>query len=92
MCHSRGTSRDVDTAARYGGDEFALIIPGAEADTALEVAHRIRERLAEDGETPPLSVSTGTAVYPHDGDTVETLLAAADRALYEMKQPETAKP
>ncbi len=78
--------RGIDTAARYGGDEFALILPEAGAEAARQVARRISERLAHDGEQPPLSVSIGAAVYPQDGETIEMLLGAADRALYEMKR------
>ena len=78
--------RDIDTAARYGGDEFALVIPEAGPDEAQQVAQRIRERIAQDTEEPPISASIGTAVYPLDGDTRDALLGAADRAMYEMKR------
>ena len=78
--------RDMDTAARHGGDEFALVLPEAEAKAARQVASRIFERLVSDGEHPPLSVSTGAAVYPEDGETIETLMRAADRALYKRKR------
>jgi diguanylate cyclase (GGDEF)-like protein len=78
--------RDIDTAARHGGDEFALVLPEAEAKAARQVASRISERLAADGEHPPLSVSTGAAVYPEGGETIEILMRAADRALYKMKR------
>ncbi|HLE35620.1 MAG TPA: GGDEF domain-containing protein [Candidatus Acidoferrales bacterium] len=77
--------RAMDTAARYGGDEFALILPEAGREAAGSVARRICERLASDGEAPPLSVSAGAAVFPEDGETIERLLALADRALYRMK-------
>jgi diguanylate cyclase (GGDEF)-like protein len=78
-------SRKVDTAARYGGDEFALVLPEATGEAAAGVARRIQERLAADGESPPITVSTGVAVYPQDGETIERLLGAADGALYRMK-------
>lgn len=78
-------SRSIDTAARYGGDEFVLILPETESRAVRQVAQRISERLQEDTEKPPLTVSTGTAIYPHDGSTVEELLGAADRDLYTQK-------
>ncbi len=77
--------RAMDTAARYGGDEFALVLPEAGGEAAGRVAQRICERLAADGDAPPLSVSAGAAIFPQDGDTIEKLLGAADRALYRMK-------
>ena len=77
--------RNIDTPSRYGGDEFALVIPEADAQSAQQVARRIRERVANDSEQPPFSVSVGAAIYPQDGETIEMLLGAADRALYEMK-------
>jgi diguanylate cyclase (GGDEF)-like protein len=78
--------REIDTAARYGGDEFALVIPEAGQDEASRVARRIRDRVGLDAEEPRISVSVGTAVYPIDGDSRDDLLGAADRALYEMKR------
>jgi diguanylate cyclase (GGDEF)-like protein len=81
----RNHSRAIDTAARYGGDEFALVLPEAAKDIASRVVFRIRERLAAESEPPALSVSAGVAAFPEDGDTPEKLLGAADRALYAMK-------
>jgi len=77
--------RTIDTAARYGGDEFAVVLPETGAEPARQVARRISERLANDGEEPSLSVSVGLAVYPQDGEMIESLLGAADRALYAAK-------
>jgi diguanylate cyclase (GGDEF)-like protein/PAS domain S-box-containing protein len=78
--------RSVDTAARQGGDEFALVLPETGADAAALVARRICDLLARDGEEPTLSVSVGVASYPNDAETIGTLLYAADRALYSMKE------
>jgi diguanylate cyclase (GGDEF)-like protein/PAS domain S-box-containing protein len=84
--------RSLDTAARQGGDEFALVLPETGAAAATLVARRICELLANDAEPPALSVSVGVASYPKDADTMGTLLYAADRALYAMKakQPKAA--
>jgi diguanylate cyclase (GGDEF)-like protein len=77
--------RAVDTAARFGGDEFALVLPEADHAAAERVVRRIVERLAQDIERPRVATSLGVAVYPVDGETVEALLGAADRVLYKMK-------
>jgi diguanylate cyclase (GGDEF)-like protein/PAS domain S-box-containing protein len=77
--------RSEDTAARQGGDEFALVLPETGSVAAASVAHRIRELLSKDAEGPSLSVSIGIACFPRDATTTATLLQAADRALYAMK-------
>ncbi len=82
----RVNCRAMDTAARYGGDEFVLVLPEAGAEAAERVGQRIRERLVADGEEPMISVSVGAAVFPADGADIEELLSAADRALYGMKR------
>ncbi|HXA79259.1 MAG TPA: GGDEF domain-containing protein [Candidatus Acidoferrales bacterium] len=82
----RKSSRTIDTPARFGGDEFALVLPEAGGRDADQAASRICEQLALDGEEPFVSVSVGQAVYPEDGTSIEQLLGAADRALYKMKR------
>lgn len=81
----RSSSRTIDTPGRYGGDEFALILPESGEKEAQQAAIRICEQLANDGQEPAISVSVGLAVYPSDGTTIEKLLISADRALYRMK-------
>jgi diguanylate cyclase (GGDEF)-like protein/PAS domain S-box-containing protein len=78
-------SRKMDTAARFGGDEFALVLPETGHASANVVAQRICDNLANDGREPKLAVSIGVAIYPDDGANVDSLLGAADAALYAMK-------
>jgi diguanylate cyclase (GGDEF)-like protein len=78
-------SRSMDTAARYGGDEFALVLTEAGLEAATSVGRRICERLSADGETPRVTVSLGAACFPRDGETIDALFSVADRALYGMK-------
>jgi diguanylate cyclase (GGDEF)-like protein len=87
----RNSSRTIDTPARFGGDEFALVLPEAGAREAEHAAGRICEQLAQDGEEPFVSVSVGQAVYPTDGTSIEQLLGAADLGLYKMKRRSTGK-
>jgi diguanylate cyclase (GGDEF)-like protein len=81
----RASCRDTDTAARYGGDEFVVVLPSSDEPGAQAVINRVIERLTEDRVKPELSTSAGIAVYPKDGSTPTTLLSAADRALYAVK-------
>jgi diguanylate cyclase (GGDEF)-like protein len=84
--------RDGDTAARLGGEEFVLVLPGAGRVQALERAERIRGAVAGtvhhvggDGAVTGVTVSIGVAVCPADGTSAAALLEAADRALYAAK-------
>jgi diguanylate cyclase (GGDEF)-like protein/PAS domain S-box-containing protein len=86
----RFSCRSIDTATRYGGDEFAIILPETGAKEADAVGRRICEQLSNDREEPKLSVSVGTAVYPENGASIDTLFQEADRALYKMKQKENS--
>jgi diguanylate cyclase (GGDEF)-like protein/PAS domain S-box-containing protein len=82
--------RDIDTPARFGGDEFAVVLPETDAEAANLVARRICESVANDGRGPKLSVSFGIAVYPQNGNSIESLLCQADSALYSMKRQRSA--
>ena len=74
--------RAIDTAARYGGDEFALVLPETSHDEAARVANRIRAVLTSDLEQPQLSASIGIAIYNGHGERIEKLLSDADAQLY----------
>jgi diguanylate cyclase (GGDEF)-like protein len=77
--------RATDTAGRYGGDEFAVILPETGEDKAHDAARRICESITSQEELPRISASVGVAVYPQDGDSLLGLLDSADRALYREK-------
>ena len=74
--------RPQDTPARVGGDEFAVLLPGATAELAHTVADRIRAAVAR-GAQPPVSISVGVALISSDA---RGALLAADTALYEAKR------
>ncbi len=83
-----GSIRRGDVAARYGGDEFAVLLFDADPERALEVAERIHQRVGELRIGPGgegMSISIGVAALPADSAGGEGLLACADRAMYEAK-------
>ena len=80
-------SRDTELAARYGGDEFALVLIDADPGMANRIAQRVGRAFREGRERPPLTVS----IYPEDGRTAPELLEAADRHLYKRKKSARAQ-
>jgi diguanylate cyclase (GGDEF)-like protein/PAS domain S-box-containing protein len=78
--------RSTDLAARYGGDEFAVLLIESDLGMAEHVSERIEASLNRDAQTPTLSVSIGAGVFPEDGRTAQELLQAADRKLYQCKK------
>jgi diguanylate cyclase (GGDEF)-like protein/PAS domain S-box-containing protein len=81
----RTSCRSIDTPARFGGDEFVVVLPESNLEAAQGVANRVVTRLRAEKESPPLSVSFGIAICPDDGETAAALLQKADIDLYEMK-------
>jgi diguanylate cyclase (GGDEF)-like protein/putative nucleotidyltransferase with HDIG domain len=80
--------RDSDICFRYGGDEFALILPETSGEAGHGVAERIRKKIESRDDWPgiPLTVSVGIATWPTDGVMKDELIRSADAALYYSKQ------
>src|SRR6266487_3629270 len=87
----RGSARETDVVARFGGDEFALVLPDTGGEGAFAVGERIRERvaahefLADDDLNIHLTVSVGVATLPDVAASAEELMQAADKAMYRVK-------
>ena len=84
------TVRVVDLAARYGGEEFAVVLESCDATGGLQLAERIRERIAQlqpvsQGTAVSVSMSIGLVVFPEDGKSKDLLIGRADQALYRAK-------
>jgi diguanylate cyclase (GGDEF)-like protein len=88
----RGCARETDVVARFGGDEFSLVLPDTGREGAVSVAVRIRERVAEhhfletDGLEVRLTASVGVATLPDVAGSAEELIRAADMAMYRVKE------
>ena len=78
--------RDVDFLCRYGGDEFVAIFPETDASFALDVAERMRKKIAAQRIQPKITLSIGIASFPHDAREKSRLIDLADQACYEAKQ------
>jgi diguanylate cyclase (GGDEF)-like protein len=87
----KASARETDVAARFGGDEFVLVLPETGAPGAYAAGERVRDRiaahrfLAEDGLDVHLTASVGVATLPDVAESGDDLLSAADRAMYEVK-------
>jgi diguanylate cyclase (GGDEF)-like protein len=85
--------RETNLAARYGGEEFVVVLPDTDLKSCLLVAERIRKAVMSmvvpsttEKPLPPLTVSLGVAVFPDHGQTLEEVVQASDKAMYESKR------
>lgn len=82
----KSVAREQDIAVRYGGEEFCLILPGADMDAAAEVAERVHEVVKHERPTGlPLTVSIGVAASEDGHDELFSIIEQADQALYDAK-------
>ena len=87
----RANVREIDVVARWGGDEFAVVLPDTGTEGARAMAERIREKISERvylasaGLAVRVSASIGVAACPDHGKSAEELLAGADAAMYRVK-------
>lgn len=88
----RKGSRTSDFVARYGGDEFMIVLPNTSKDTAHEIAERLRRAveaypfLLDESIITAVTLSVGVAASPDDGETVDAIVDAVDRAQYTAKR------
>jgi diguanylate cyclase (GGDEF)-like protein len=89
-------TRETDTVARIGGDEFLLVLPEADSTGAALIAGRVLDSMTApvsfDGQRIRAAVSLGVSIYPEDGHAADTLIKAADSAMYAAKREEHPLP
>ena len=81
-----GCAREVDICARWGGDEFSVMVAQSSSEGALLIAERIREQVASTLRSRHATLSVGVASCPQDATSVRSLIAKADRAVYRSKE------
>jgi diguanylate cyclase (GGDEF)-like protein len=87
----RGSARETDVVSRFGGDEFAVVLPDTGAEGALSVGERVRDRIAthrflrSEGLNLHLTASVGIATLPDAAASAEELMQVADAAMYQVK-------
>jgi diguanylate cyclase (GGDEF)-like protein/putative nucleotidyltransferase with HDIG domain len=90
----KDTCREYDYAARIGGDEFVIVVPGMPAEAVAEMSGRLQKTARDVGKEVcaprALTLSIGQASYPKDGGDAETLLSVADQSMYRMKRSRPA--
>ena len=85
--HIQESTRKMDFAFRIGGDEFAVLLPGCDTESAMEVAQRMSKfRFDDDALDDPVTLTLGLATYPEDGERLEVLYSCADQRLYRGKK------
>ena len=88
----RKSLRDIDVLCRYGGEEFSVLLPGTDANGALDAAERLRHAVSQlsemspNGEPIPLTISLGVALRNESDEDYRTVLSRADMALYQAKR------
>ena len=85
--------RQVDVVSRYGGEEFAILLPGTDKDDATLIAEKLRSIIESEftmeiggGKIEKITITAGVSTYPQDGKTIEEIIATSDKFLYVGKE------